>query len=145
MEERYPVGATASCAVAVLRRDGFRGGYEGWSATLGLRSGEATIRLPGHYAGVLAERLRDAAARFEPGRRLTRDEYLDVTALAADGDETLALSSTARSPLRVTVALPREEAEELASLLAEAQAVIETLRRGVGLVPDSLPDGMVAD
>jgi hypothetical protein len=142
MEERYPVGVTPSCTVHVLRHDGGGDGYAGWSAAIGLRSGEATIRVPGHYAGVLAERLRGTAERFEPGRRLARDEYLDVTAIATDGVETLALSSTARSPVRVTVEVPREEVEELASLLAEAQALIETLRQGLGLVPDSLPEVM---
>jgi hypothetical protein len=142
MEERYPVGLTASCAVAVLRHDGDGESYGSWSATIGLRSGEATIRVPGHYAGVLAERLRGAAERFAPGRRLARDEYLDVTALAADGAETLALSSTARSPVRVTIEVPREEVEELAQLLTEAQTLIETLRQGLGLVPDSLPDAL---
>ena len=140
MEERYPIGVTDSCTVAVLRHNGGGDGYGGWSATIGLRSGEATIRVPGHYAGVLAERLRAGADRFAPGRRLARDEYLDVTALATDDVETLALSSTARSPVRVTVEVPRHEVDELASLLAEAQSVIETLRQGLGLVPDSLPE-----
>jgi hypothetical protein len=140
VEERYPIGVTPSCAVHVLRHDGGGDGYAGWSATIGLRSGEATIRVPGHYAGVLAERLRGAAERFQPGRRLARDEYLDVTALATDGVETLALSSTARSPVRVTLEVPRGEVDELASLLDETQRLIETLRQGLGLVPDSLPD-----
>jgi hypothetical protein len=140
MEERYPIGVTPSCAVHVLRHDGGGESYAGWSATIGLRTGEATIRVPGHYARVLAERLQGAAERFEPGRRLARDEYLDVTALANDGVETLALSSTARSPVRVTLEVPRGEVEELGSLLAEAQRLIETLRQGLGLVPDSLPD-----
>ena len=98
--------------------------------------------MPGHYAGVLAERLAVAAERFAPGRRLARDEYLDVTALATDGIQTLALSSTARSPVRVTIEVPRGEIEELASLLAEAQRLIETLRQGLGMVPDSLPEAM---
>jgi hypothetical protein len=142
MEERYPVGATTSCVVAVFRHDGGADGYAGWSATIGLRGGEATIRVPGHYAGVLADRLLSAADRFAPGRRLARDEYLDVTALATDGEETLALSSTARSPVRVTVAVPRDEVDELAALLAEAQTLIETLRQGLGLVPDSLPEAL---
>ncbi|HEY4237949.1 MAG TPA: hypothetical protein VGM45_11530, partial [Gaiellaceae bacterium] len=110
--------------------------------TIGLRSGEATIRVPGHYAGVLAERLGAAAERFEPGRRLARDEYLDVTALATDDVETLALSSTARSPVRVTIEVPRDEVEELASLLGDAQRLIETLRQGLGMVPDSLPEAL---
>jgi len=140
MEERYPIGDTTSCVVAVLRHDGGGESYASWSATIGLRGGEATIRLPGHYAGVLAQRLRSAAERFAPGRRLARDEYLDVTALATDDVETLALSSTARSPVRVTLEVPRGEVDELATLLAEAQALIETLRQGLGLVPDSLPD-----
>jgi hypothetical protein len=142
MDERYPIGVTESCAVAVLRREGGEGGYVGWSATIGLRSGEATIRVPGHYAGVLADLLLGAAERFEPGRRLARDEYLDVTALATEDVETLALSSTARSPVRVTVEVPREEIEELAALLAQAQHVIDTLRQGLGLVPDSLPEAL---
>src|SRR5215471_18505877 len=133
MDERYPIGVTDSCAVAVLRHDGGGDGYGGWAATIGLRSGDATIRVPGHYAGVLAERLT-------PGQRLARDEYLDVTALANEGVETLALSSTARSPVRVTVEVPRDEVDELALLLAEAQSLIETLRQGLGLVPDSLPE-----
>src|SRR4029079_16919540 len=99
-------------AVAVLRHDGGGESYGSWSATIGLRSGEATIRVPGHSAGVLAARLGAAAERFAPGRRLARDEYLDVTALATDGVETLALSSTARSPLRVTVEGPRGGGDE---------------------------------
>jgi hypothetical protein len=140
VDERYPIGVTDSCAVAVVRHGGDGDSYGNWSATIGLRSGEATIRVPGHYAGVLAERLGAAAERFEPGRRLARDEYLDVTALVTDGVETLALSSTARSPVRVTVEVPRDEADELAALLAEAQRLIETLRQGLGLVPDSLPE-----
>jgi hypothetical protein len=140
MDERYAIGVTDSCAVAVLRQEGDAAGYGGWSATIGLRSGEATIRVPGHYAGVLAERLGAAAERFEPGRRLARDEYLDVTALANDDVETFAISSTARSPVRVTIEVPRDEIDELASLLAEAQRLIDTLRQGLGLVPDSLPE-----
>jgi hypothetical protein len=140
MEERYPIGVTATCAVTVVRHDGAEGDYGSWSATIGLRSGEATIRIPGHYAGVLAERLAGAAERFEPGRRLARDEYLDVTAFATDDVETFALSSTARSPVRVTLEVPRDEIEVLASLLADAQHLIETLRQGLGLVPDSLPE-----
>ena len=140
MEERYPVGVTPSCVVAVLRHDDRGSGYGSWSATIGLRSGEATIRVPGHYAGVLAERLRASGERFAPGQRLARDEYLDMTALSTDDIETLALSSTARSPVRVTVEVPRGEIDELASLLAEAQQLIDTLRQGLGLVPDSLPE-----
>jgi hypothetical protein len=140
MDERYPIGLTASCAVVVLRHDGGGESYANWSATIGLRSGEATIRVPGHYAGVLADRLRGAAERFVPGRRLARDEYLDVTALATNGTETLALSSTARSPVRVTIEVPRDELDELVQLLTEAQALIETLRQGLGLVPDSIPE-----
>jgi len=142
MDERYPIGVTESCAVAVLRHDGPEDVYGSWSATIGLRSGEATIRVPGHYAGVLAERLGAAVERFEPGRRLARDEYLDVTALATDDVETLALSSTARSPVRVTIEVPRDEVDELASLLGEAQRLIETLRQGLGMVPDSLPEAL---
>ena len=126
--------------MTVLRQEGAESGYGGWSAAVGLLSGEATVRLPGHYAGLLADVLRSADERFAPGARLSRDEYLDVTALANDDIETLALSSTARSPVRVTIEVPRDEIDELASLLAEAQRLIETLRQGLGLVPDSLPE-----
>jgi hypothetical protein len=140
MEERYPVGVTPSCAVAVLRHDERGDAYASWSTAIAFRGGEATIRVPGHYPGILAERLRSAAERFSPGRRLTRDEYLDLTAVGSGSEETIALSSTARSPVRVTMEVPRDEVEELAGLLAEAQTLIETLRRGLGLVPDSLPD-----
>ena len=52
-----------------------------------------------------------------------------------DGEETLALSSTARSPVRVTVEVPRSELGELATLLEQAQQLIEELRQGLGLVP----------
>src|SRR5262249_51447772 len=105
-------------------------------------SGEATIRVPGHYAGVLAERLGAAAERFEPGRRLVRDEDLDVTALATEGIETFAISSTPPPPARITIEVPRDEADELGALVAEAQRLIETLRQGLGLVPDSLPEAL---
>ena len=142
MEERYPVGVTASCAVHVLCHDDGGGGYGSWSATIGLRSGEATIRVPGHYAGILADRLSASTERFEPGRRLARDEYLDITALATDDGETIGLSSTARSPVRVTVEVPLDEADELVSLLADAQRLIDTLRQGLGMVPDSLPEAL---
>jgi hypothetical protein len=142
MDERYPIGVTETCTVHVLRHDGEGAGYGAWSATIGLRSGEATIRVPGHYAGVLAERLVAATEQFAPGRRLARDEYLDVTGLAVDGIETLAISSTARSPVRVTIEVPRDEVDELALLLAEAQRLIETLRQGLGLVPDSIPEAL---
>ena len=126
--------------MTVLRQDGAESGYGGWSAAIGLLSGEATIRVPGHYAGLLADVLLSADMRFTPGARLARDEYLDVTGLMVDGLETVALSSTARSPVRVTVEVPRDELEDLADLLTRAQELIETLRQGTGLVPDSLPE-----
>ncbi len=68
MDERYPIGVTSSCTVTVLRQDGAESGYGGWSAAVGLLSGEATVRLPGHYAGLLADVLRSADERFAPGR-----------------------------------------------------------------------------
>jgi hypothetical protein len=143
MDERYPIGETDSIAVAVLRHDRSDPGYAMWSAAIGLRGREATVHVPGHYPGVLAQRLRQADERFAPGARLPagRDEYLDLTALVRDAEETLALSSTSRSPVRVTVEVPRSELGELATLLDQAQSLIEELRKGVGLVPDSLPDG----
>jgi hypothetical protein len=142
MDERYPVGETDSAIVAVLRHERRDAGYPQWSATVGLRGGEATVSIPGHYPAVLAGRLRLAAERFAPGVRLGRDEYLDLTALVRGSEETLALSSTARSPVRVTVEVPRAELEDLAALLEAAQELIETLRQGLGLVPDSLPEAL---
>ena len=140
MDERYPIGETGTTVVAVLRHERQEAGYPRWTAAIGLRGGEATLSVPGHYAAVLAERLRLAAERFTPGARLARDEYLDLTALARGDEETLALSSTARSPARITIEVPRSEIDALAALLESAQELIETLRQGVGLVPDRLPD-----
>jgi len=142
VDERYPIGETPSVGVAVLRHERQDAGYPMWSASIGLRGGEATVSVPGHYPAVLAQRLRAADAGFAHGMRLGRDEYLDLTALARDGEETLALSSTARSPVRVTVEVPRLELDQLAQLLDEAQDLIEELRQGLGLVPDSLPDAL---
>jgi hypothetical protein len=164
VDERYPVGDTDSVAVAVLRHERRDAGYPQWSATIGLRGGEATVSVPGHYPAVLAERVRLAAVRFAEaasaageaadarpedgappapwGARLGRDEYLDLTALVRGDEETLALSSSARSPVRVTIEVPRAELEPLAALLDAAQELIETLRQGLGLVPDSLPEAL---
>ena len=86
MEERYPIGETDSVAVAVLRHEQREAGYPRWSASIGLRGGEATVSVPGHYPGVLAQRLRAAHERFAPGARLGRDEYLDVTEESAMPD-----------------------------------------------------------
>jgi hypothetical protein len=116
-----------------------------WSAAIATRGGEATVHVPGHYPGVLAGRLRQADERWTPGAKLPagRDEYLELTALVrAYDEETLALSSSARSPVRVTVEVPRGELLELAAVLDQAQDLIEELRQGLGLVPDSLPDGV---
>jgi hypothetical protein len=138
-DERYPIGDTDSVTVAVLRHaEG--DGYRQWSATVGLRSGEATVHVPGHYPGVLAARLRAASTRFVAGARLGRDEYLDLTAISRDGEESLGLSSSARVPVRVTVEVPRSELEPLATVLDAAQQLIEELRQGLGLVPDSMPE-----
>ena len=43
-------------------------GYPMWSASIGLRGGEATVHVPGHYPGVLARRLRAADARSHRAR-----------------------------------------------------------------------------
>ena len=140
MDERYPIGDTDSVSVSVLRHETREAGYAQWSAAIGLRGREATVHVPGHYSGVLAQRLRRADERFAPGARLGRDEYLDLTALTRESEESLAISSTARSPVRVTVEVPREELPDLAALLDRAQELIEELKQGLGLVPDSLPE-----
>ena len=145
MDERYPIGETDSVSVVVIRHERREAGYPMWSAALATRGGEATVHVPGHYPGVLASRLRQAEERWTPGAKLPagRDEYLELTALVrAYDEETLALSSSARSPVRVTVEVPRAELLELASVLDRAQELIEELRQGLGLVPDSLPDAL---
>jgi hypothetical protein len=140
VEERYRIGSTALVAVAVIRHESRDEGYARWSASIGLVDGDATVAVPGHYAGVLAARLRAAAPRLAAPGRIGRDEYLDLTVLVRDRESTLALSSTARSPVRVSVELPAREVEPLAELLEAAADLIETLRPGIGLVPDRLPD-----
>jgi hypothetical protein len=143
VNERYPIGETASIGVAVLRHDAREAGYPQWSVALTTSGGEATVHVPGHYPGVLATRLRQADARFAPGAKLPagRDEFLDLTALVRrDDEETLALSSTPRSPVRVSIEVPRDELQDLADLLTDAQSLIEELRQGLGLVPDVIPD-----
>ncbi len=91
---------------------------------------------------MLAQRLQQADRRFAPGAKLPagRDEFLDLTAIVRDDEETLALSSTPRSPVRVTVEVPRAELHSLARMLMRAQELIEELRQGLGLVPDVIPD-----
>jgi hypothetical protein len=140
VDERYPIGETDSAAVAVVRHEREERGYPQLSVAVAVRGADATLRLPGHYAAVLAARLRGADGRFVGGGRLGRDEYLELTAIARDGEETLALSSTARSPVCLTVELPREELVPLAELLEAAADVVETLRQGITAIPDRLPD-----
>jgi hypothetical protein len=144
VDERYPIGETFSVSVAVLRHERREAGYPMWSAAIATRGGEATVHIPGHYPGVLAGRLRQADERFVAGAKLPagRDEYLELTALVREDEETLALSSTARSPVRVTVEVFRAELGDLANLLEHAQGLIDELRQGLGLVPDTLPDGV---
>jgi hypothetical protein len=144
VDERYPIGDTDSVSVAVLRHEAREAGYPQWSSAIGLRGREATVHVPGHYPAVLAQRLRKADELFRPGAKLPagRDEYLELTALVRDGEETLALSSSARVPVRVTLEVPRSELGDLAALLDKAQELIEELRQGLGLVPDSLPDAL---
>ena len=142
MSERYPIGETDSITVSVLRHEGRDPGYTQFSVALTTAGGEATVHVPGHYPGVLATRLRQADARFAPGAKLPagRDEFLDLTALVRGDEETLAMSSTPRSPVRVSIEVPREELLPLADVLLSAQLLIEELRQGLGLVPDVIPD-----
>jgi hypothetical protein len=141
MSERYPIGETDSIGVAVLRHEARDPGYPQWSVALTTSGGEATVHVPGHYPGVLASRLRQANERFAPGAKLPagRDEFLDLTALVRGEEETLAMSSTPRSPVRVSIEIPRDQLLPLADVLESAQALIEELRQGLGLVPDTLP------
>jgi hypothetical protein len=68
MSERYPIGETASLAVAVIRHEAE--GYGAFSVALHTGGGEATVHVPGHYPGVLAQRLLQADSRFAPGAKL---------------------------------------------------------------------------
>ena len=67
VDERYPIGETGTATVSVLRHERRDSGYPQWSVAIGLRGGEATISVPGHYPEVLAGRLRSAAERVRPG------------------------------------------------------------------------------
>ena len=142
VNERYPIGETESIAVAVLRHETRDPGYPQWSVALATSGGEATVHIPGHYPSVLATRLRLADSRFAPGAKLPagRDEFLDLTALVRGAEETLAMSSTPRSPVRVSIEVPRDQLLPLAEVLDQAQTLIEELRQGLGLVPDVIPD-----
>jgi hypothetical protein len=141
VSERYPIGETDSIGVAVLRHESRDPGYPQWSVALTTSGGEATVHVPGHYPGVLASRLRQANERFAPGAKLPagRDEFLDLTALVRGDEETLAMSSTPRSPVRVSIEVPRDQLLPLANVLESAQTLIEELRQGLGLVPDTIP------
>lgn len=139
--ESYPVGQSGGVSVEVRRDDHAEDGFAGFSVCL--EHGPTVLRLPGHYGSELAARFRDAEAELAEGlagaRRTYRDEYLDLTAVAGDDGELL-LSSTARVPLRLSMRLPRRELLPLAALLEAAQDVVDTLRQGVSLVPDRLPE-----
>jgi hypothetical protein len=139
--ERYPIGETELVRVEVRRVERGDGDADAWSVCLLVREGETLVRLPGHYGAVLAERLRDAAAAVAAGvaggvRRTYRDEFLDLTAV----DGAVVLSSSMRSPLRVSLRLPEDDLDALAALLDGAAELVDTLRRGVSLVPDALPE-----
>ena len=144
MSERYPIGETSSIAVSVIRHESRDPGYPQFSTSLATAGGEATVHIPGHYPGVLAQRLQQAERRWAPGAKLPagRDEFLDLTAIVREDEETLALSSSPRSPVRVTVEIPRGELGDLSALLVRAQVLIEELRQGLGIVPDTIPDAL---
>ena len=74
VDERYPIGDTDSIALAVLRHEHREAGYPMWSAALATRGGEATVHVPGHYPGVLAQRLRLADERFVAGEYVSINE-----------------------------------------------------------------------
>ncbi len=145
--EIYPVGESGGVRVEVRRDDRADEGFTGFGVCLALDQGAAIVRLPGHYGAELATRIRQAEAALSAGvmraRRTYRDEYLDLTVVAGEDGELL-LSSTARVPLRLTVRLPQHELLALAGLLEQAHALVETLRRGLGLVPDHLPEDFAA-
>lgn len=143
--ERYPVGETDFALVEVHRHERPDAGAIEWTVTVLVQEGGALLRLPGHYAGVLAPRLADAAAALagpRPARRVYRDEFLDLTAVERPGGLALAVTSTARYPFRVSLLVPEEAVEPLAGLLEQAAELVDTLRLGIALVPDRLPDDL---
>jgi hypothetical protein len=143
--ERYPIGETEAASVEVRRHQRADVGYGGFSVCILLHEGETLLRLPGHYGAVLAERLRAADGLLAEdaggdGRRVYRDEFLELTALEEDDEPCLALTTTARAPVRIALKLARDELQPLAALLEEAQRVVDTLRQGISFVPDYPPD-----
>jgi hypothetical protein len=145
MVERYPIGETEAASVEVRRHQRADTGYGGFSLCILLHEGQTLLRLPGHYGGVLAERLRAADTLLAEdigaeSRRVYRDEFLELTALDEDDEPRLALTTTARAPVRVALKLEREELQPLAALLEDAQSLVDTLRKGISLVPDFPPD-----
>ena len=67
MDERYPIGETDSVVVAVLRHERREAGLPDVVGGDRTRGGEATVLVPGHYPGVLAQRLRAGDERFVHG------------------------------------------------------------------------------
>lgn len=141
------MGESGGVRVEVCRDARADDGFAGFGVCLSLDQGSAIVRLPGHYGAELAARIRDAdsalAAGLPRARRTYRDEYLDLTAIAGDEGELL-LSSSARVPLRLTVRLPQQDLLPLAALLEHAHELVDTLRQGLGLVPDHLPEDFAA-
>lgn len=144
MVESYPVGESGGVRVDVQRDEDAGEGFAAFSVCLAVDDGSAVVRLPGHYGGELASRIREADEELARGvdgaRRTYRDEFLDLTVLSGE-DAGLVVSSTARVPLRLSVRLRQAELLPLAGLLERAHELVETLRHGVALVPDRLPDG----
>lgn len=139
------MGETDYARVEVRRVDRPGAGSAAWSVCLAVREADVLVRLPGHYGAVLAGRLRDAeralaAGAFGGVHRTYRDEFLDLTAVDRDDGRAVALTSSARSPFRVSLLVPETELAPLAALLADADELVETLRQGLALVPDRLPD-----
>ena len=114
MDERYPIGETTSVGVAVLRHERHDAGYPMWSASIGLRGGEATVSVPGHYPAVLAQRLRAADAQFAPACASAATSTSTSPRSRATARRRSRSRRRARSPVRVTVEVPRNELDQLA-------------------------------
>src|SRR4051794_37564798 len=145
--ESYPIGACGGMRVEVQRDERAEAGFAGFGVCLALDEHNAVVRLPGHYGAELAGRIREAEGVLARGpdaaRRTYRDEYLDLTVLpGAEGE--LLVSSSARVPLRMSVRVARRDLLPLAALLESAHELVDTLRHGVALVPDSLPEDFAA-
>ena len=143
--ESYPIGASGGVRVEVQRAEHADDGLAGltrFSVCLAVDDGSVVVRLPGHYGAELAARLRDGEeALGRGGRRLA---HLPRRVPRPDGAPRRGGARPQLDLARAPAALRpprRPRPRGTADLLDRAHKLVDTLRHGVGLVPDRLPDG----